>query len=278
MRGITLYLDNLLEERERERKRRTRTAYASAMAIALVGVALALRPHPPAAVPDAVPRSVPAIEILERFGPPAPALADQQSRDDWAGGPDEAREEHSTQRLHAEQNPAPPSEDVTESVTEIAADTTDEKSIPGATGDAAEDAAIPFGRTFRTLEGAGVREISRHLCVSPKWIRRGRPSKSPERVTISNPGDEAVTITRVAMTTDRRRSGFSVDALGCRGRTLQPGERCTIAVTHEELAEESMEVLVFTDAGSHAMTVLAATPPPARREKPATRISWWRRR
>jgi hypothetical protein len=46
MRGATLYLNDMLEEREREQRRRARRAFAGSALVALLGFAMALRKPP----------------------------------------------------------------------------------------------------------------------------------------------------------------------------------------------------------------------------------------
>jgi|GEM_PF-4407218 len=48
MRGATLHLNDMLEDREREQRRRARKAFAGAVLVALLGIAAAMR-EPPAA-------------------------------------------------------------------------------------------------------------------------------------------------------------------------------------------------------------------------------------
>jgi hypothetical protein len=65
MRGATLYINDMLEEREREQRRRTRKAFAGAIAIALLGLGAAMRQPkapPPTVVKTTVDRPVP-VEI-----------------------------------------------------------------------------------------------------------------------------------------------------------------------------------------------------------------------
>src|SRR6266498_3198668 len=47
MRGATLYLNEMLEEREREQRRRSRKAFGGAIVVALLGLAAAMREGPP---------------------------------------------------------------------------------------------------------------------------------------------------------------------------------------------------------------------------------------
>ena len=47
MRGATLYLNEMLEEREREQRRRARKAVGGAIAIAALGIDAAMHETPP---------------------------------------------------------------------------------------------------------------------------------------------------------------------------------------------------------------------------------------
>src|ERR1043165_5879998 len=60
MRGATLHLNDMLEDREREQRRRARKAFAGAVLVALLGIAAAMR-EPPAAPPPST-----KIEVRER--------------------------------------------------------------------------------------------------------------------------------------------------------------------------------------------------------------------
>ncbi len=61
MRGATLYLNEMLEEREREQRRRARKAFGGAIVVAALGIAAAMREAPPreAPPPKIVDRPVP---------------------------------------------------------------------------------------------------------------------------------------------------------------------------------------------------------------------------
>src|SRR5947209_7293073 len=80
MRGATLYLNDMLEEREREQRRRTRKAFAGAIVVALLGLAAAMRPVPPPQVivkwkDREIERVVTQIETVEKPTTTVPAAA-----------------------------------------------------------------------------------------------------------------------------------------------------------------------------------------------------------
>jgi hypothetical protein len=66
MRGATLYLNEMLEEREREQRRRSRKAFGGAIVVALLGLAAAMREGPPKIVVQKIFVRVPVDRIVTR--------------------------------------------------------------------------------------------------------------------------------------------------------------------------------------------------------------------
>jgi len=58
MRGATLYLNDMLEDREREQRRRARKAFAGAVLVALLGIAAAMHEPPAKVIHDRVVKTV----------------------------------------------------------------------------------------------------------------------------------------------------------------------------------------------------------------------------
>jgi hypothetical protein len=234
MRGVTIYLDEALEERERQQRRRSRKLLGGAIAIALLGVGAAMRePQAPEPKVVVVPGPVERIYIdrpvllprLTRFVTVTPAVTP-------AGTP---AVPHSGGRA------------------------------PGAV-----DADVPLlslGRHWSDLAAPG--EPVPHLCVTPKTIRFHGATKS-DRVTVSNPGTVAIGITQVAAVSGRSATGFVVDASDCAGRTLQAGERCTIVVTLREASGETMHLLIANDVSDQADTIKVESPTAGRTASPAS--------
>jgi hypothetical protein len=66
MRGATLYLNEMLEEREREQRRRARKAFGGAIVVAVLGIAAAMREPPPKVVIQKIFVRVPVDRVVTR--------------------------------------------------------------------------------------------------------------------------------------------------------------------------------------------------------------------
>jgi hypothetical protein len=92
----------------------------------------------------------------------------------------------------------------------------------------------------------------------------GTTSLTAQPVTLMNSGNAALTVSRVAIAGD-----FAIDANGCAGANLAPGEKCTVGVKFAPTAAGTRTgSLTFTDnaAGSPRSVSLTGTgvvPPPA---------------
>lgn len=116
------------------------------------------------------------------------------------------------------------------------------------------------GRHIRDIGGAGVIERigpdSLHLCLSPKWLYL--KAAATEHVIVSNPGGGPLTVTNVSFVSDRAVTGFTIDGADCEGKTLAPGERCTIDVTLRNRIGETLQLLV--SHGDHAESMVIQAP------------------
>ena len=241
MRGITLYLNDLIEERDRERERRRKPKAAAFAVVAAVAGFLAGRE---AAKPAAAP--APELRVVVR----APALT-------WP-----ALEEIKPVRvLTGGKSPSPaPAFPVVETADAgVGSPTPVSPELPAGVVD--ELTAI------RGLAGLGEPDaldaLPPHLCVSPKAVFFRRGDKHNEaRVTISNPATSAVMITGIALRSDRARSGVAVDAAGCERTILSPGEHCTVTVRLLRRIGETTELWIFNDADDPVpLTVMAPEDP-----------------
>jgi hypothetical protein len=99
----------------------------------------------------------------------------------------------------------------------------------------------------------------RHVCVSPKWLNFPGDRAKEERLTISNVGTGPVTITGVAMLSDRALTGFSIDSQECNNRTLHPGEHCKVAVSLRKRIGETMKLTILNDLNEPESVTVTAT-------------------